>query len=79
VVQELTQADQVYVCLWSHANGQPVQIHFVVQPVPHEMRESASQPGPALQAAMFQDGHLPDTEAVEACCRKARERLTINL
>jgi hypothetical protein len=43
------------------------------------MRETASKPGPALQAAMFQDGHLPDTEAVEAFCRKARERLIINL
>lgn len=79
MVQELTQAEQVYACLWSHANWQPVHIHFVVQPVHHEMRETASKPGPALQVAMFQDGHLPDTETVAACCRKARERLTINL
>ena len=79
MVQELTQADQVYVCLWSHATWQPVHIHFVVQPVHPEMRESASKPGPALQAAMFQDGDLPNIEAVKAFCRKARERLTINL
>jgi diadenosine tetraphosphate (Ap4A) HIT family hydrolase len=79
LVQDLTQADQVYACLWSHANWQPVHIHFVVQPVHHEMRETAPKPGPALQAAMFQDGHLPDAEAVEAFCQAARERLTLNL
>jgi hypothetical protein len=30
-VQALTRADQVYVCLWSHAGWQPGHIHFVVQ------------------------------------------------
>jgi diadenosine tetraphosphate (Ap4A) HIT family hydrolase len=29
-VQTLTHADQVYVCLWSHARWQAAHIHFVV-------------------------------------------------
>ena len=75
VVQELTQAGQVYTCLWSHANWQPVHIHFVVQPVRDELRQIYPKQGPALQAAMFQDGSPPDAEAVEAFCREARQRL----
>ncbi len=75
VVQELAQADQVYTCLWSHASWQPVHIHFVVQPVRRELRQTYPKQGPALQAAMFQDGPLPDPEAVEAFCREARQRL----
>jgi hypothetical protein len=31
-VQALTQADRLYVCLWSHSGWQPAHIHFVVQP-----------------------------------------------
>src|SRR5438477_11512457 len=31
VVDSLTAADQIYVCLWSHAGGEPAPIHFVVQ------------------------------------------------
>src|SRR5580658_9198666 len=30
VVRQLVDADQVYNCLWSHASGAPVHIHYVV-------------------------------------------------
>src|ERR1700685_3155615 len=33
VADQLVGADQVYNCLWSHANGEPVHIHYVIQPV----------------------------------------------
>ena len=33
VVDELVVPEQVYTCLWSHAGGTPVHIHYVVQPV----------------------------------------------
>ncbi len=76
VVQDLTQADQVYACLWSHGNWQPVHIHFVVQPVSNDLRQTYPQQGPALQTAMFQNGPLPDPDAVEAFCQRARQALS---
>jgi diadenosine tetraphosphate (Ap4A) HIT family hydrolase len=36
VAGRLVDADQVYNCLWSHAAGVPVHIHYVVQPVTRE-------------------------------------------
>jgi diadenosine tetraphosphate (Ap4A) HIT family hydrolase len=33
VASALVPAEQVYNCLWSHARGIPVHIHYVVQPV----------------------------------------------
>lgn len=70
-VSELTEADQVYVCLWSHANRQPVHIHFVVQPVSSEQMERFDAYGPALQVAMFRLGEPPPLPEVEAFATKA--------
>jgi len=39
-VRAVTQADQVYVCSWSHVGWQPVHIHFVVQPARNCWREN---------------------------------------
>jgi diadenosine tetraphosphate (Ap4A) HIT family hydrolase len=39
VVAELTQPEQVYVGLWSHAGGVPVHTHFVVQPGTRELMD----------------------------------------
>jgi len=72
VIQALTQADQVYVCLWSHAGWQPVHIHFVVQPAWNGWREAYAHPGPGVQTAMFQAGNVPQRSAVEAFCHQAR-------
>jgi len=69
-VDELTSADQVYVCLWSHAGGEPVHIHFVVQPVTREAMTAHEAHGPALQLAMFASGDSPpETEVVEFSAR----------
>ena len=75
VVQEITQADQVYVCLWSHAGWQPAHIHFVVQPAWNHWRNAYARPGPGVQTAMFQTGHAPPDSEVEAFCHQARQRL----
>ena len=76
VVTELTGAEQVYVCLWSHAGGLPVHIHFVVQPVTSETKEEWGALGPALQREMFVRGDSPDPAAVEAFASRARSLLT---
>ena len=75
VIQTLTHADQVYVCLWCHAGWQPVHIHFVVQPAWNGWREAYARPGPSVQAAMFQAGNAPPRSEVEAFCHQARTRL----
>jgi diadenosine tetraphosphate (Ap4A) HIT family hydrolase len=62
-VAEAFDPDQVYVCLWSHADNVPGHIHWVVQPV--EGSEDPSRRGPHLQAAMFDAGEIPDPTAVE--------------
>ena len=49
-VRAVTQADQVYVCAWSHMGWQPVHIYFVVQPAWNCWREAYDHPGPFVQA-----------------------------
>ena len=72
VVDELVQPDQVYTCLWSHAGGTPVHIHYVVQPVTREVMDSYGIYGPQLQVALF-DGGIPPPEAeVAAFADRAR-------
>jgi len=75
LVREMTGADQVYVCLWSHAGWRPEHLHFVVQPSWNSYRETYPGPGPRVQTAMFEAGERPDADEVEAFCREARERL----
>jgi diadenosine tetraphosphate (Ap4A) HIT family hydrolase len=70
-VQELTSASQVYVCLWSHANAEPVHIHFVVQPVMREQRERHGG-GAKVQVAMFDANVMPPRDEVEAFAARAR-------
>jgi len=74
VASQLVDADQVYNCLWSHAGGVPVHIHYVVQPVTrHQMSDFAAQ-GPTLQVAMFSNGDTPEPVEVERIATLARLR-----
>lgn len=72
-VQQLSDADQVYVCLWSHLGWTPCHIHFVVQPSWGHLREAHSGPGPILQSEQFRAGVLPPRPEVEAFCDRARQ------
>jgi diadenosine tetraphosphate (Ap4A) HIT family hydrolase len=69
---DLTDADQVYTCLWSHSERQPGHIHFVIQSVTTETMRRFDAHGPALQVAMFQAGDLPDPMAVASFSDQAR-------
>jgi diadenosine tetraphosphate (Ap4A) HIT family hydrolase len=75
-VQELTEADQVYVGLWSHAGGRPVHIHFVVQPVTRSLMDEIGDFGPHLTAAMFDRGEQPPRDQVEQFAERARTVLS---
>ena len=70
-VTELAKPEQVYVCLWSHADRQPWHIHFVVQPVDADAMRRFDSYGPALQVAMFRSGELPPAPEVEAFASRA--------
>jgi diadenosine tetraphosphate (Ap4A) HIT family hydrolase len=72
VAGELVAAEQVYNCLWSHAGGVPVHIHYVVQPVTTELMARHGSHGPVLQVAMFAEGDVPDSERVEETAGRAK-------
>jgi diadenosine tetraphosphate (Ap4A) HIT family hydrolase len=72
IVAELTEPDQVYVCLWSHHSGRPVHIHFVVQPVTRALMDEIRDIGPSLQVAMFERAEYPPRDDVEAFAERAR-------
>lgn len=71
VVTELAEPEQVYVCLWSHADRQPGHIHFVIQPAGADAIGRFDAYGPALQVAMFRAGELPPLPEVEAFASRA--------
>jgi diadenosine tetraphosphate (Ap4A) HIT family hydrolase len=77
VIQTLAAADQVYVCLWSHAGWEPVHIHFVLQPAWNAQRERYLGPGPLLQVSMFTAGDPLDPGAVLDFCDRARSALQV--
>ncbi len=72
VTGQLVSAEQVYNCLWSHAGGHPVHIHYVVQPVTKTQMVTFGVYGPKLQAEMFSAGELPDRGEVEKAAARAR-------
>lgn len=72
IIRTLTEADQIYTCLWSHADWRPGHIHFVLQPVWNGLQSRYPAPGPALQMAMFKESDPLDREAVQAFCDRAR-------
>jgi diadenosine tetraphosphate (Ap4A) HIT family hydrolase len=72
VVSELTEPEQVYVGLWSHAGRRRVHVHFVVQPATTAAIESVGDYGPHLQAKMFDRGLLPPADEVDQFAERAR-------
>jgi diadenosine tetraphosphate (Ap4A) HIT family hydrolase len=72
VVTELMAPEQVYVTLWSHAEGVPGHVHWVVQPVTRAQMKEFEDYGPRLQVKMFEAGHVPDPAAVDDFAERAR-------
>lgn len=72
VARELVRADQVYNCLWSHAGGRPVHVHYVVQPVTRQDVERLGTYGPSLQVALFDHGRAPAATQIEQLAERAR-------
>ena len=72
VASQVVEADQVYNCLWSHAGGVPVHIHYVVQPVTKSQMSDFGAHGPNLQVQMFAHGGRPNPADVEQIAALAR-------
>ena len=72
VACQLVEADQVYNCLWSHAGGERVHIHYVVQPVTKKQMSVFAAHGPNLQVAQFAVGANPDLADIERVAELAR-------
>ena len=72
VVDELVDPEQVYTCLWSHAGGTPVHLHYVVFPATRELMDEHGDYGPHLQVAMFDADIAPPEPEVEAFADRAR-------
>jgi diadenosine tetraphosphate (Ap4A) HIT family hydrolase len=74
VAGQLVNANQVYNCLWSHAGGEPVHIHYVVQPVTEGQMSHFGAYGPNLQVAMFASDEplaVGEVEEISAVARLA--------
>jgi diadenosine tetraphosphate (Ap4A) HIT family hydrolase len=71
-VDALVEPEQVYVCLWSHAGGVPVHVHWVVQPVTRVLMDRYGVLGPALQRSMFDERPESPLAEVELFAERAR-------
>jgi ATP adenylyltransferase len=76
VASRLVDADQVYNCLWSHAGGVPVHVHYVIQPVTQAQVATYGSRGPALQAATLSTAPGPDPRDVERIAEHAHRLFT---
>jgi len=72
-IRIILKADQVYICLWSHAGWEPVHLHFVLQPSWNDLKQTHERPGPFLQVDMIEAGEQLTRQDVEALAAKARE------
>lgn len=68
--------EQVYVCLWSHADAIPGHLHFVVQPACRDDMARHKAYGPVLQLAMYQANRLPSAAAIDQTCARLRKELS---
>lgn len=75
-VTEVLRPEQVYVCLWSHADRVPGHLHFVVQPAMRADLDRFGVHGPMLQMAMFADGTPPPSAQVERVAERLRAVLS---
>jgi diadenosine tetraphosphate (Ap4A) HIT family hydrolase len=73
VAARLVNAEQIYNCLWSHAGGAPVHIHYVVQPVTARQMAEFEAHGPSLQVAMFSRGEAPQESEIVRIAERARQ------
>ena len=74
ILDSLLAPAQTYVCLWSHAGGKPVHIHYVVQPITEQQIANGVY-GPKLQVAMFAAGETHNPEQVVRFADRARALL----
>lgn len=73
VARTIVDAEQVYTCLWSHADAVPGHIHYVVQPVTRDQVAASGLYGPALQMQMFRENRTPTDDDIARIARRAQD------
>lgn len=73
--EEGEPADQIYACLWSHAERRPGHIHFVVMPVSTTLMTRLDAHGPELQTRMFEVGEPIDPQLAAGASDRIRTHL----
>jgi diadenosine tetraphosphate (Ap4A) HIT family hydrolase len=71
VATTLTNPEQVYVTLWSHAGAVPGHIHYVVHPITRQVMDEFGH-GAGVQPAMFAANRPLDPAAVDEFAERAR-------
>lgn len=72
-IQVILKPDQIYICLWSHADWKHGYLHFVIQPSWNHLKRKYQHSGPFLQVDTFKANVLPSNKKIETFCKKARE------
>jgi diadenosine tetraphosphate (Ap4A) HIT family hydrolase len=72
VLERLLEPEQTYVCLWSHAGGEPGHIHYVVQPITRALMDDFGVHGPRRQVEQLARGDVPSEPEMLAFADKAR-------
>jgi len=72
-ISDILRPDQIYVCLWSNRNWEPVHIHFVLQPSCNGFKKKHIKSGPFMQVDMFKEDELLPRDEIEEFAAKARK------
>jgi diadenosine tetraphosphate (Ap4A) HIT family hydrolase len=72
VLDRLLKPEQTYICLWSHAGGEPGHIHYIVEPITRKLMDDFGVHGPRLQVEQFGRGITPPEAEVVAFANEAR-------
>lgn len=72
-IHAILKPDQVYICLWSHADWKPGHLHFFIQPSWNHLQQKHKQPGPFLQVEIFEANLQPPRGDIEEFAERARQ------
>jgi diadenosine tetraphosphate (Ap4A) HIT family hydrolase len=76
LVRHLTDAGQVFACLWAFKDWRPGHVHFVLQPAWATQSDEFKGSGPMMQSEMFLIDDMPARRDIEEFADRARAALS---
>lgn len=73
VIEQILHPDQIYICLWSHLDWKPAHIHFVVQPISSDLKDTYPNNGSFLQCDMVREKNFATNEQIVEFAEKAKK------